>query len=253
MNKQIRNIFFMASPLEGEMTFMGTDILNNSIIGLIKNQILSLYNNIKGIFKNKRKKTLIIVMSSVWFFLIILKSLNINFIFLDIANYLTFSFGGFIGKTIMAYFVTSLVLPNQEKFQLIKNSKSFIKEIKFKDKNFIVFSLMGIGLSLIGYNFLSGGIINNSVIGLVSIVMLLKTLNRKTGLIREGLSLVLSKTKLIKDNSSSKINMIIIGSIVGALIGILISLLGHNLCYIIGLIILVISIVLNFIIIKQKK
>ncbi len=257
MNKNISTISLAASPLEGEMTFIQSNVLNESIMKYIKEKTGSLFKSIKDIFKDKRKMLLIIILSSIWFILMLLKALNINFILIDILSFLTFSqggvssnaipvIGGLIGKAIFTFFITSLMLSKKGKQNFKEKIKSFIEVLNFKNKEFIIFSLLGVGLSLIAYNFLSGGLISNSIIGIASIIMLLRSLYSKTGIIREKFYVILSNTKIITENADINLNRVEAGCILGFMLGILFSLIGPNFCYIIGSIILVTSIILRF-------
>lgn len=257
MNNDINIIFVAASPLKGEMT-LGTNILNNSILGYLKSKSINLYKNIKNVFKDKRKRLLIITISIIWLVLILIKSLNINFFLTDIINYLTFStggtgggvitiIGGLIGKSILAYFISTLILQNKNNLNVINYIKNFIKTFNLKEKSFIIFSVIGIGLSLILYNFITGDAsMNNSVIGIVSILLLLKALYGKTGMMKETLHLFLNKTGIMKESESNNLNSVVTGCIIGFVLGIIISLIGKNLCYIIGFIVLIVGIVANF-------
>lgn len=263
MDKSINVISIAASPLKGEMT-LGANILNDSLFGYLKDKGINLYKNIKNVFKDKRKRSLTIIISIIWLVLMIIRSLNINFFLIDIISYFTLSnsglsggiipfIGGLIGKSVYVYFLSSLILQSKGDFRIVDHIKQFLKTFNLKDKSFFIFSSVGIGLSLIMYNFMTGnGSIDNSFIGIVSILLLLKTLYSKTGMMRETLHLLLNKVKIMKGAESNNLNSVVAGCIVGFMLGIAISPIGKNLSYIVGFSILIINIVVS-IIIKNIK
>ena len=143
--------------------------------------------------------------------------------------------GGIIGKGFYTWFINNLVF---SAFKKKGPKQAKVKEPKTKGAFGLV--LLGLGLALIVYNFLSGNAsLENSVIGVTAMFTCFQTLKKKNGFL---VGFICSFTKGRMTRTAAGI--IIKGMIAGFFFGVLSSLRFSGIwCYLAGLILLVLAFV----------
>ena len=203
------------------------------------------------LLKNPVKLLPTIAISLVWLIIGILSSLWKPFPWpMQFLSFLSYAegglFGGFfgavggiVGKVVMAVFINSLVLPLFEKkppFVGVKGGlKGMVDSIKNDTAKGLSPLLTGVGLSLLLYTLMN---INqrwqNSMVGIVSLVMLLQTIGNKgsffMGLIFSAArSLTKGKVPPLID-----VTRFLSGMTIGFAIAVGLSLVGLHLCFWLG-------------------
>ncbi len=260
--------FIYADSKAGDMVLSNTNINGSfNMLNDLINKPKYLFNNILNVLKDHKKRMIVIILSLIWFLSVIFKSFGIDFFLINWINYLSFAnggthgniiaiIGGFIGKTIFAYFVAILLLSEKGKINWIKSGiNNFIKALDFKNKKQYPMMGIGIGISLIIYNFIAGNAsINNSMMGIIALLLLIRSFSNNNIYIRKILGLVTNKLKNIIPSVDKNISPIIVGCVFGFVLGIIISfVMMNNLCYIIGLAILFIAVILSIIFKKTSN
>ncbi len=265
--KSIKASASIASPHEGEMVF-NQDIFSSDEIGVNKllsikflfNKVIVLFKSIKGIFRNKKKLISVMALSLIWLILLIISSLGISNSFFNTLNFLTFAkggvnrgivgmVGGIIGKGFFAYFMTILIKSPKKYFGTMKlGFKKLIENFTMKDKKSIAKILFGIGIALVGYNFLTGNAsLGNSMIGIITFLISLRALVNKTGFLRSLLISVIRKFGKGKVISLSGVNIIMTGWSLGFVLGIPLSITRiSNIGYIAGILLVIVATIIKF-------
>lgn len=178
-----------------------------SPLQFILNSSKRLITGIMAVVKDRKKLLPILIMTFIWFVLTVLPVFGIK---IPLLNFLTFAragsisgvggiIGASLGKGIISYFFFSFVMP------LFSGGKPFAKLniglknlfSSFSVKSFSTYGylILGAGASLIAYNFMTGDAsLQNSMVGIVSFIVSLKSLSGKKGFLR---GLLLSFTSLL--------------------------------------------------------
>ena len=230
-----------------------------------------LFQSLSGLFrgfgsaiKDKKRWIPALILALLWFILTLLPLLGINPMPVKLLSFLTFAgggtsngitglVGGVVGKGVFAYFLMSLVMPltrGQKPFAGVgRGIKQFFQSIGAKSLAQFSPLLLGAGAALIGYNFMAGNAsIQNSMVGIASILLSLRSLSNKTGFLRK---FFLSFSKKVGANSTSTgayVNRLIAGWTSGFAIGIVISSLKiGSLSLLLGAILLLTAVILGFV------
>lgn len=204
-------------PLSGEVVLEQIFVSNTAVPVLPPLQFIwssskRLFSAITSVIKDRKKLVPVLIMTFILLILTVLPMLGIKIKLLD---FLTFARGGTIsgmggiigaslGKGIISYFIFSFIMP------LFSGRKPFAKlgtGLKnlfsvFHVKSFSTYGCLslGAGAALIAYNFMAGSAsLQNSMVGIVSFIISLKSLAGKKGFLR-GLLMsfagILAKGKL---------------------------------------------------------
>lgn len=263
-----------ATPTSGQMIFTqssgASDGFSESIspVKFLIRGALGLITNIKGIIKDKKRLIFLAVMSLIWLLLMILPMLGINTAQIRILSFLTFAqggttggvagiLGGSIGKGIAAFFYSSLIMPLFNKGKpfggITDGFKTLFGLFGFKSVKETPSMLLGVGLSLIAYNFMNTNLtLQNSMIGLMAAFLSVKALSNKAGFLQGFIRSIMSKFSKNKTLDFSSVNRIIAGITTG--FAVCIPLTVINIPYItsfIGLA-LIISSVIIFTVFKSR-
>lgn len=274
MRQIVGNTSF-ASAIGGEMIFIQQIPSTNKILSTIGpirylfNSIVSIFKNFKQIFRNKKKFILVIIMTIIWIALTILQTFGITGTPIRYLSFLTFArggmsqglsrvIGGTLGKGLFAYFVTSLVLPifsGEKPFKGVGvGIKTLFSSLAIKEIKGLTLILLGGGISLISYNFLTGnGAMINSMPGIVGFILSLRALSRKSGFLRGFIISIGNKFSKKKHVDSLYINKIISGFTIGFGLSIPLSTIGFSYtCYFTGGLCIGISILLKIVVGNRK-
>lgn len=269
---------FIAAPSgSGEIIFAGVmPKLSEEIIPVpnpIKVLFSGAWNVIRGIgaaFKDKKKWIPALIMAVIWFVLTLLPNLGFNPRWIQGLSWLTFArgglgmsenpewiniVGGIVGKGIVASLIFSLFSGGNPLRKMESGFKTMFSSYALKNIEQGGTLLIGIGLSLIFYNFMTGfASLSMSMAGISALLLSLKALGSRTGFLRKFFGgLTAKKTTNGKLIDTLTVNRIIAGLATGFMLSIPLSALNiFSLPYILGGIILAIGIVL-IIVGKSKK
>lgn len=200
-------------PILGPVKYLG-----NRFIGIIK--------GIKSVFKDKKKLIPIILLAVTWIVLTLLPMLGINSVPIKVLSYLTFAkpgttggwfeiTGGLVGKSIFAFFITSMAVPLFSRNKLSISNKStgstkggvsqFFTSISesIKNTSLLPALLLGCAVSLLLYNFMTGdNSIQKSMLGIIALLLSLRALAGKTGFLRGFLTSWINKFKKKKADTA---------------------------------------------------
>lgn len=238
-----------------------------SMTGLIRNSFRQAKEALTACFKNPKQLIPIVVLAAFWLALGILQAFGISPWPLKVLSFLTFAqgglFGGFwgavggiIGKAIFAYFVSALLLPlltGKASKKLVKEGfQRFISGFSLYGLGLVAALLMGIGASLIVFNFLSGNAsLINSMPGLVGFVLAVRALIRRSGFFWNTLLMIANKLSKGRTPGGDTVHRFVSGFAVGGLAGVglagvgLSSLPWPYLPYLLGLALVIVGIALG--------
>ena len=264
-----------AYEIAGEMVFTQQIPSTNRIlstIGPVKyllNSVINIFKNLKEVFIDKKKLIPAIIMVIIWIALIILPILGIAGIPVRYLSFLTFGrggigqglvrvIGGTLGKGIFAYFVTSIMLPifsGRKPFKGIGGGiKTLFNSFDVEELTGLSPILLGGGIALIVYNFLTGSAITqNSMIGIIGFIIGLQGLSRKDGFLKGFIMSFTNKSSKKKHIDNSDVNKIIAGFTSGFALSIPLSTIGFSYtCYYIGVFFIGVAILVKVIAGKKK-
>lgn len=239
----------------------------SNTIGPLKYSIKSVFNifkNLKGVINDKKKLMLVIGLSIIWTALIVLPYLGVTGAPIRYLSFLTFARGGMdqgisnivggtIGKTLYAYFITSLIMPvfsGKSPFKGIGGGiKTLFSSYFNKDSKDLSPILLGIGVALILYNFFTGnGAMINSMAGVMGFVLTLRALSSKSGFLRGFITLIVNKHSVNNKMDNSYVNKVIAGLASGFALTIPLSTIGFRFTsYIVGMSFFAFAIILKVI------
>jgi len=181
---------------------------------------VNMYKSLVTAIKNKKFCGIItaLIMAAVWLLLTLLSALGINSASMRFLSWLTFAqgglrggiggiagyatglLGGMLGKGIVAGLVTSIVMSLINKQNPLKSIGGGFGKIfpalSFKQPGSIGPALIGIGIALIGYNFMAGAAsLSGTMAGIAALLMTVKALGSRAGFLRNLLGGVLAKNK----------------------------------------------------------
>ena len=156
------------------------------------------FKNIGMLFKHPKQLIPILVLCLIWLVMALLYSFDINTGIVKVISFATFAqggmsrgilgaVGGIIGKAVFAYFIHSIIKALfYGKKQRKEKGQGFFKSIK---TGFTINSLKaagkfltGMGLALLIFNFFAGDLSPvNSVIGIITFILAMRVLYKKSG------------------------------------------------------------------------
>ncbi len=266
-----------ATATAGEMTFTKAITASNGMLpgvelGPLKYLLRGMGRIPKGItrvFNDKKKLLSVLIIAFLWLILLLLPALGVNASALNLLSFLTFArggssggmlgmVGGLIGKGFFAYFLTAMILP------LFSGSKPFtglrgglrilFRSFNVKEKLTLSLLLLGAGLALFCYNFLTGNAsLQNSMVGIAAFLLSLKALVNKGGFLRGLIMSFLYKSGKGNMPNTSVITYTMAGWAMGFALGIFLSTTGiSGIGYLTGIIFIAASLIIRFIS-KNKK
>lgn len=255
--------------------------LGSSFMGIIK--------GIKGVFKNKKLLIPVIVLAVTWLVLNLLPALGVDGVPVRVLSFLTFAkggttggalgiIGGLAGKSVFAYFITSMVIPIFTRKKKEKSDKTpgasksgvsqFFSSLSESFGNIALLPslLTGCATALLLYNFMTGdNSIQDSMAGISALLLSIRAASNKTGFIRGFLTSLINKTKGKRSAAGSSatagkpeetvrtVKRFIAGISLGFAMAIPLSVIGYPYtAYIAGAVLILASIVL-VIVSKGKK
>ncbi len=225
-----------AAAVAGEMGFtQAMPAAGNGIPGVgpfkyLLSSIGRIFKGFKEVFGNKKRSIPVLLISFIWFLLMLLPALGVNLSAQNWLSFLTFAqggtgggllsaAGGFIGKGVFAYFLTSLLLPlsgGKPFAGLGAGLKALFGSFGFRDKKAFASMLAGIGLALICYNFLTGNAsLQNSMAGIAAFLVSLRALANNGGFLRGFFMSFSKKSRKSAVTSSSNATCIMAGWTLG--------------------------------------
>jgi hypothetical protein len=166
-------------------------------MGFIATSVRAGLNSPRQLLKNPKQLLPMLTLGAFWLVLSTLPALGINPWPVRFLSFLTFAQGGMyggmvgaaggvIGKAVFAYFVSALILPlfsGKKPFNgMGKWFKRLASGLAVKSANAAGQLALGVGLSLIVFNFLTGNASPvNSMAGVVGLVMAVRSLGNRGG------------------------------------------------------------------------
>lgn len=264
----------LAAATGGEMTFTQAmpavgGIIPGVELGPLKyllGGVGRLFKGITGVFKNKKRFISVLVVSLLWLILLMLPALGINIPALRYLNFLTFAqggtsggalgmAGGLVGKGLFAYFIAALFTGSKPFAGLGGGFKSLLGSLAVKEKSALASLLLGAGLALIGYNFLTGnGSLQNSMAGIIAFLISLRAIANKGGFLRGFLRSLFKKLGKGQMPDTSAITRIMAGWATGFAIGVPLSVTGiSSIGYLTGSVLAIVAVVLKIVSDSKKE
>ena len=201
-------------------------------------------------------------MALVWLVLSILPAVGFNPAPVQSLSFLTFAqgglsggvpgfIGGLIGKGLIAYFVTLLIVGGISVSSIASNVRSLAA--KFSGQKWDVASisplLVGGGAALFVYNFLAGtSTIMNCMVGVVAFLIAARALANRAGCVRQVFAAVFARDGRA---DSGLLTRVMAGWAGGFALGVVLSVFGGYTCYIAGFVLLAVGAVLMVTVQKQ--
>lgn len=242
-------------------TIEKTDVISDPL-EFIKTKVRMTLNSLKQLLKNPKQLIPMAVLSGIWLVLSILSAFRIDPIPVRILSFFTFAqggmyggvsgaIGGVIGKAMFAYFVSAFLLPlflGKNPFRDVKNGFGrLLSGLAVQSAQAAGQLVIGIGIALIVFNFLTGNAsLINSMAGVVGFFLALKALLKNGGFIWGLLLSVASKLTNNRIPSQMIISRVTSGYAAGSTLGVVLSALRiQNLPYALGALLLIIGIVIS--------
>ncbi|BBL69243.1 hypothetical protein [Methanoculleus chikugoensis] len=236
--------------------------VNHSAGGVVKGCVQKRIDGFKSGLTNKKLLITAGVMALVWFALTILPALGFNPAAVQSLSFLTFArgglsggvpgfIGGLIGKGLIAYFVTLLIVGGISGESIVASIRSFAAQFSGKrwDITSIAPLLIGGGAALFVYNFLAGtSSIMNCMVGIVAFLIAARALANRAGCVRQVVAAAFAKEGRVDSGLVTKVMM---GWAGGFALGVVLSVFGGYTCYIAGFSLLVAGVVLMVTVQKQ--
>jgi len=267
-NKLIAN-YSDASTVSGEMIINNTpNISAGSILNTESNPLKYLIvstkilaHRSKSLISDKKKRKIAIVIFLIWFILTIQNLYFSETIFTKFLNYIMFTtnlnassiigiISGVFSKGIIAFFISSTIVPTFKGVNPFRGFKGSVQSVKRIIHNLEIKKstsiLVGCGISLITYNFLSyNSSFDNGMICIVAFFLTFKSLGRGQGFVwgffRSVINRYLNKFK----SSTYIIEKVMFGCTIGFIISFLLSLFGSKyICYVFGALIIIVGLIL---------
>ena len=156
----------------------------------------SLLGGIGALLKDKKKLLPVFLLAGLWFLLLLLPALGINFLPVQILSWLTFAhggagggipaiIGGIVGKGVLAGLVVSFFSGSGVFPSLGRGLKTLFSSFAVKGSGGYGALLGGAGLALIAYNFMAGSVsLANVMAGVAPLLLSLRALGNKAGFLR---------------------------------------------------------------------
>lgn len=261
----------LAAAMPGEMTFiqplpaMG-GLVPEAELGPFKylfSGVWRIIKNLKTVYRDKKSLALVSVISCVWMVLLILPVLGVNFSALNWLNFLTFAqggasggvpglVGGLIGKGLLSYFFTALLLPvfsGGKPFDGIGSGlRSIFVSLAAKDRSTLPPLFGGAGIALVFYNFLTvDNSLQNSMAGIAACLLALRALANNGGFLRNFITSLINKPGKGRITNASAITRFMAGWAAGFALGVPLSLSGIGIIsYLAGLVLIIAAVALKF-------
>lgn len=221
------------------------------------------------IFKHPLKLLPTLVISVIWLVIGYLSSVMQLPTWAQVVSFLTFSegglfggvigaVGGIVGKVVMAVFINSLVLPLFEKkppfVGVAGGLKGMFTSFKTDAARGVAPLLSGVGFALLLYgfmNFSENGL--NSMIGVVSAVMLVQSIGNQGGFLFGLLFSIAGSLTKGKVPRYITITRLLTGMTLGFTLALGLIPLGFPWCLLTGIVFLVIGILLSLFLNRKKK
>ena len=226
--------------------------------GCIQNRI----DGFKGGLTNKKLLITAGIMALVWLALTILPALGFNPAAVQSLSFLTFArgglsggvpgfIGGLVGKGLIAYFVTLLIVGGVSIESIVASIRSLVAQFSGQrwDISGIAPLLVGGGAALFVYNFLAGtSSIMNCMVGIVAFLIAARALANRAGCVRQVFDAVFAREGRADSGLVTKVMM---GWAGGFALGVVFSVFGGYICYIAGFVLLAAGAVLMVTVQKQ--
>lgn len=256
-----------ASSAIGEIGFeCATPMMQiDRVYKILFDGIVRIFNNIKSVFKNKKRLITALIASIIWILLMILPTFGINPKFVKWLSNFTFAqggmsneipiiIGGILGKSIVATFYALLFLGGLK--NVGKGLKRMFFSFKFDNLMQPVALLFGIGIALIIYNFMVGfAYIGYSIVGLSALILTLNSLGGGNGFIRRLVaSITAKKINGQRTENSEMITSILSGVSIGFVLSVALSTIPFEYTpYYAGCAVLVVALILLIVLGKKHK
>jgi|GEM_PF-1405570 len=229
---------------------------------VVKGCVQKRIDGFKSGLTNKKLLITAGVMALVWFALTILPALGFNPAPVQSLSFLTFArgglsggvpglIGGLIGKGLIAYFATLLIVGGISGESIVSNVRSFAAQFSGQKWDVASISplLVGGGAALFVYNFLAGtSSIMNCMVGIVAFLIAARALANRAGCVRQVVAAVFAKEGRA---DSGLVTKVMAGWAGGFGLGVVLSVFGGYTCYIAGFLLLVAGAVLMVTVQKQ--
>ncbi|MDN5339253.1 MAG: hypothetical protein PWQ30_362 [Euryarchaeota archaeon] len=229
---------------------------------VVKGCMLKRIDGFKSGLANKKLLITAGTMALVWFALTILPALGFNPAPVQSLSFLTFArgglsggvpglIGGLIGKGLIAYFATLLIVGGISGESIVSNVRSFAARFSGQKWDLTSISplLIGGGAALFVYNFLAGtSSIMNCMVGIVAFLLAARALANRAGCVRQVIAAVFAKEGRA---DSGLVTQVMAGWAGGFGLGVVLSVFGGYTCYIAGFLLLVAGVVLMVTVQKQ--
>ncbi|MCK8518135.1 hypothetical protein [Methanoculleus sp. 7T] len=152
--------------------------------------------------------------------------------------------GGLIGKGLIAYFVTLLIVGGISGDSIVSSIRSLFAQFSGGTWDLASVSplLVGGGAALFVYNFLAGtSTIMNCMVGIVAFLIAARALANRTGCVRQVFASVFARDGRV---DSGLLTRMTAGWAGGFALGVVLSVFGGYICYITGFILLAVGAVL---------
>ncbi|KAF5087195.1 hypothetical protein [Methanoculleus horonobensis] len=229
---------------------------------VMKGCVLQRINGFKSGLQNKKLLITAGTMALVWFALTILPALGFNPAPVQSLSFLTFArgglsggvpglIGGLIGKGLIAYFATLLIVGGISGESIVANVRSLAARFSGQkwDAASISPLLIGGGAALFVYNFLAGtSSIMNCMVGVVAFLIAARALANRAGCVRQVFAAVFAREGRA---DSGLVTHVMAGWAGGFGLGVVLSVFGGYTCYIAGFLLLAAGAVLMVTVQKQ--
>lgn len=245
---------FLAEPSPGEF------VLSQSITGeesvhkkesekmKLTTIVKALAEEITHLHKDRHKIQLVVIMSTSWIALFMANQMKMDSYALQIIEFLTFgslgtgiieNIGMFFGRIVYAYFVIVFIVPllsGETSMDQLRLGFAKLLSINCSDERTLIPLVLGMGLSMVLYNFIAGAAIwERAGLGIVCILLSLRLVANKKSLLRDALEKVAQKLLKKKSIAQYFTDKLVSGMTVGFIIATAISSTGvSKIAYILG-------------------
>lgn len=208
----------------------------------LKSIVMTLKDEVASIYKDKRKWTTSLLLTTIWTALLIMDILGTQSLQLDIVMYL-FSgriesgllpwVGYMLSRMVYSYFVVSTVIPillGEYKFEGWKRGIARFRSIDYGKESNVLMILLGISISLCIYNFLVGkSFLQNTMMAIIMGLMFFKSYISNDGIVKYILVGLLLSAKRSQNSSNILSDRFTVGLIWGSVLAVFFS--GLNIAY----------------------
>jgi len=204
-----------AMDIVGEVSFtqaLPSPLSLLQVVNPIKHLLSGFLRIIKGFskaWKDKKKLIPAIILAVVWITLTLLPALGIDLSRVRWLNWLTFAqggirggisgvVGGVIGKGILAYLLTSVFLSlinRHNPFKVyINGAKKFFSAFAIKNSHQTALLILGAGLSLIAFNFITWNASSmNNMAGIAAFLLAVRSMSGRYGFLKQLAASLITK------------------------------------------------------------